>query len=341
MRNWMIAAAALCIGPAASAQDGGAMPPAKEAPKDAPAAKHENKITPAAKAAFEKCAALLYSPLKGGLKDLNGAVKMVMEAGEGGGEGRKGRMGAMGKMELTFAVAFKAPADLKVEWKDVPAAADGQGAGGEMAARMAQMRKGMADGMNLAVTRILRSTIEGFIPASDTEFDADVKVENGVSTLLLTHYLDGVETSREEVTLDANGIPSVMVSTPRGGEAAPAPGAGAGRGPRGMGGADGKSTVKFTYAKEGDLFRLDKMTMDSRAGPMEATLDYADAGAFKVVRSWELAPAGGAMKFGFKFSELTVNGKVVNLGPAAPAVPAPEGKDAPKPGEDAGGKKGE
>lgn len=321
MRNWMIAAAALCIVPAASAQDA---PPAAPA-KEAPAAKHENKVSPAAKAAFEKMASVMYTPLKGGLKDLSGAVKMEMEMGEGGGG--QGRMGGMGKMELTFAVAFKAPADFKVEWKDAPAAAEGdEGAG------MGRMMKGMADGMNAVVTRVLRSSIEGWVPAADDEYDADVKVENGVSTVLMTHYLKGVETSRQEMTLDANGIPTVAVTTEKVAAAAPAH-----RG-RGMGAADGKSTAKFTYAKEGDLFRLDRMTLDGPRGPMDLTLDYADAGKFKVVRSWEMAPAGGGMKFGFKFSELIVNGKPLDLSAAAPAA---GGKDAPKAGGDAGGKKGE
>jgi hypothetical protein len=301
----MIAATVAFLASSASAQD---MP--KEAPKEAPPPKHVNKITPAAQAVFDKIGALMYSPLKGGLKDLTGAVKMEME-GAAAGEGRKGPMAAMGKMDLVFAVAFKAPADLKVELKDAPGKAEAEKAGEGMGARM---MKSMGEGMSLAVTRILRSTLEGFVPAGDSEFDADVKVENGVTTLLLTTYLKGAEVARQEITLDAGGIPSVMVTTPKAGGAA----------------ADGKSTAKFAYAKDGDLFRLEKMTLDSPRGAMEAKLAYADAGNFKVVRSWEMAPADGPFKFGFKFSEMIVNGKPVDLGSPAPK---PEEKKEPAKGE--------
>jgi len=332
MRNWIIVAAVLCIAPVAGAQDA-----PKEAPKEEPAPRHVNRISAAAQAAFDKFAALAYSPLKLGLKDLSGAVKMEMEAGPAG-EGMKSRAGAMGKMDLVFAVVFKAPSDLKVELVDAPGKEEADKAGKGMGARM---MKGMGEGMGVAVKRILHSTLEGYVPASDTEFDADVRVDNGVSTILITTYLKGVEVSREEMTLDVNGLPSVMITTPKAGAAAPAPGPGPGGRGRAMGTADGKSTVKFAYAKEGDLFRLEKMTMDGTGGVMEAKLDYADAGNFKVVRSWEVAPASGPFKFGFKFSEMIVNGKVVNLPAEAPATETkPEGKDAPKPGEGMGGDKG-
>jgi len=298
----MLAATALFAAPA-PAQDGGPAPapPAKEA--EAP--KHVNKVSAAAKEALEKIASIVYTPLKGGLQDLTGAVKMEADMGGGGG----GRMGGAGKIDLTFAVAFKAPSDLKVEWKDPPGKEEADKAGG-MAARM---MKGMSEGMGLAVSRILRTTLEGFAPASDAEYDAEIQVKDGVSVLILTTYLKGAEVSHQELTLDANGLPSSMVST----EARP-----------GVRAADGKNTAKFTYAKEGDLFRLEKMTMDGPRGPMEARLEYADAGKFKVVRSWEFAPVGGAMKFAFRFSELVVNGKAVEL-PAAP-VPAPKPEEKEK-----------
>lgn len=273
---------------------------AQEPPKAEPP-RHVNKITPAAQAVFDKMASLAYSPVKLGLKDLTGAVKMEMEAT---GDGARG-MGAMGKMELVFAVAFKAPSDLKVELKDAPAASGAEtDRTGGMAARM---MKGMGEGMSLAVQRILKGSLEGYVPATDSEFDADVKVENGVTTVLITTYLKGEEVSREAITLDANGIPSVMVSTPKN----PRPG-------------DGKSTVKFTYAKEGDLFRLERMTMDAGpSGSMEAKLEYADAGKFKVVKSWRMAPANGPFQFGFQFSEMVVNGKAVDLSGAKPVEKPP------------------
>jgi hypothetical protein len=296
----LLAATALLAAPA-MAQEGGPVPapPAKEA--EAP--KHVNKVSAAAKAALEKIASIVYTPLKGGLQDLTGAVKMEAEMGPAG-EGGRGRMGGAGRIDLTFAVAFKAPSDLKVEWKDLPGKEEADKAGG-MGARMMQ---GMSERMGLAVSRILRGTLEGFVPASDAEYDAELVVKEGVSVLILTTYLKGVEVSHQELTLDANGLPSSIVTTS------------AGAGARA---ADGKTTGKFTYAKEGDLFRLEKMTMDGPRGPMEAKLEYADAGKFKVVRSWELAPAGGPMKFVFRFSELVVNGKAVDL----PASPKPEEKE--------------
>ncbi len=284
---------------------------------------------------------VLYTPVQGGLKDLSGAVKMEMEAGKeggggpgggpgagpGGGEGHGGRMGMMGNMDLTFNVVFKAPDDLKVEIKDMPGEAPEAGGpehGGGMAGRIKeQMGKRMSGG----ISRMLKIMIEGFTPAGDAEYDADVKMDGATTKLVMTSYLKGVEVNQAEFTLDANGLPVSGAFTPKGADAAGGAGGPAGgRGARGGAGhgADGKNTINFSYSKEGEMFRLDKMTFDSQGQAVESQLKYADAGPFKVVYSWETPGPMGA-KFAVRFSEILVNGKPVEL---------------PKPAAAAGGKPG-
>jgi hypothetical protein len=367
MKGWKVlfAAAALCIPVAARAQEGGApagpSAPPPAAPKEGAPAKHENHVTPAAQAAFDKMKKITYTPVLGGLKDLSGAVKLEMEAGPGGGgpgggpeggEGKGGRAGMMGKLGLTFAVNFKAPDDLSVEWKDLPGGGGGESEkGGGM---MSRMRERMSHAMSGGIARMLHTMITGFAPAGDSEYDADVKVVDGVTKVVITSYLKGVEVSTNELTLDANGLPVSGVVTSKAPEGPPA-GAPGGRGPGmrngGGKGPDGRNSINFTYSKEGELFRLDKMTFDPQGTPTESTLKYADAGSFKVAYAWEMAGPMGA-KFAVKFSELTVNGKVVTLPDAAPAAPGDakpgdakpdakpaDAKAAGKPGGNAAGMK--
>ena len=108
------AALAALLAPAAYAQDGGAMPPAPPAPPPAPVApakpaKHENKISDAAKAAFEAMESKLYNPVAMGLKEFTGKSAMTLEVP--GMENMEG----MPPMTVDFRVAFKAPEEFKIE----------------------------------------------------------------------------------------------------------------------------------------------------------------------------------------------------------------------------------
>ena len=65
MKTLMLLAASALLAPPAPAQEAGPAPAAKE--EEAP--RHQNKVTEAARAALDRLAALVYTPLKGGLKD--------------------------------------------------------------------------------------------------------------------------------------------------------------------------------------------------------------------------------------------------------------------------------
>jgi hypothetical protein len=364
MRTWRIlaAAAVLCVPAAAGAQDAGPAPAPKK--EEAPA-KHVNKISDAAKALFEKYDKICYTPVRGGLKDLQGAVMLEVEGaaggeggeggaaggggggpggapggpgGAGGARGGGGRGGMAAKMmgNLVFTVSFKAPDDLKVGLKDSALPDMGGEAEGPMAERLKQMKENMSKGISAGISQMLRTMVEGFVPAKDAEFDADVRVENGVSCLVLTSYLKGVEVSHTEFLLDANGLPSTGTIANKSAEGG-GPGGPGGPGGRGMrGGPDGKSTIKFAYEKEGEMYRLDKMTFEGRGGSTESKLLYTDAGGFKVVYAWEM-PTPMGTKLAVKFSELTVNGKPVVLPVAATAT---DGKDGKKGGDGGAGEGG-
>jgi hypothetical protein len=366
----ILAAAAVVVfaSGAARAQDAAPAPAPKK--EEAPA-RHENKVSDAAKALFEKYEKTLYTPVRGGLKDLRGTMTFEATAGgetgtgegagggapgapggagggggaggaggpagpggRGGREGRGGGMAVRMMDELAFTVDFKAPDDLKVGLKDSPPPEGGEPGDGRMAERIKQMKESLGRNLGARMSNLLRVMVTGFTPAKDAEFDADVKVENGVSTLVLTSYLKGVEVSHSEFTLNADGLPATGVINNKSEAAgAGAPGGPGGRGMRGGPGADGRSTIKFAYAKEGDVFRLDRMTFEGREGSVESTLNYVDAGGVKVVRSWELPGPMGA-KMTVKFSDLVVNGKPVSL--TATPAPAPEKKDAGGAGEGGG-----
>jgi len=279
-------AAALALAPAASAQD--APPPTGPA---APA-KHENKITDAAKAAFEKMEKAAYSAVAAGLKDLSGTVDMAIEGGEAGA-----KMQAMGGMNASFQVSWKAGEELKVEPKGEPQ--------GPMKMMVGNM-KNMAGSM-------LRMGLGLMKPAEGEEYDADAVVEGGKTVLTIIHYKNGAETSRAAMTLDDRGlIESVKATSKAAAGGAGGPPGGPGAGHRGAPGGE-EPAIRYTWKKEGDRWLLEKMSAQAGPRSFEMTPVYTDAGGFKLLTSWSMGGGMGGMTFGFRFTDLVVNGKPVTL----------------------------
>ena len=96
------ALAAIAASPVRAQEGGGTAPAAP--------ARHVNKVTDAARAAFDRMGKAMYSAVNAGLKDLTGTMEMKMEAAAEGS-----RRAGMPAMSLAYAVTFKAPGDLKVE----------------------------------------------------------------------------------------------------------------------------------------------------------------------------------------------------------------------------------
>jgi len=268
---WSLAAL-LSLAPAAIAQEG--TPPAGgEKPAAAPA-KHENKVTEAAKAAFEAWEKMMASPVAQGLKDFSGTIEMKMEMPGGGGREVKG----MPSMGMSFSVVFKAPKDLTVGAR-----------GGEMFPRQA------AEGMKQGVASIVLNALGLYVPAGDEEFDADVVTENGKKVLVLTHFSKGVHTGSMRMTLDETGLPSFGTVTVKDGSTP----------------VEQKMKLSWVFAKDGDLHRLEKQIVETPMGNVEYQVSYADAGGFRMPTKFMTSMGG--MKSGYRFTELTVNGKTVNL----------------------------
>jgi len=139
-------------------------PPAK--------AKHENKVTPEAKAAMEKYARLVYRPTDHGLVSLSGAI---VQAGAGDAKPRP--------------FSFKAGGHLDVESAPGVDPASGR-------AKMGQFMLGAP----------LEATLAGISLTDGDEYDAQFVDRDGVRTLLVTQYGDGRERSASSFTFDANGL---------------------------------------------------------------------------------------------------------------------------------------
>jgi len=322
MRTRAFAASAglLLFVPLALAQDTPTPKPAPPMPgeeKPAPAAeakpatkveRHVNKITAEAKALFEKFDKLVYSPIRAGLKDLSGTVKMEMDFGEGMEE-----MAAMGGGDLAFSVTFKAPAEVSV----APAGEKEGEAGRNSPMRM------MKEGMTQSVRGSVRTMLGLVRPSDEDEYDVEVKTEEGRSVLYYTYFLKGVETSHSAMVLGTNGLPESATVTPKRDPASRRP--------------DGKSSIKFTWAKEGELYRAEKMRVEEPGAPgaMESTFSYADTGGFKVAYQWKMTIAGSPMSCGFRFTDIVVNGKKVDLPkPAAEKAAAPKAPAKGKAGKE-------
>jgi hypothetical protein len=333
-------ALALAFAPAALAQDPPMPPPpAPPAPPPAPApkppaagegdkpavpavpaapAKHVNKVSAEAQAAYDNMKKVTYNPVALGLKDLKGTMVMKIEmAGQEGGEGMEG----MPEMTATFTIDFKAPRTLVV---------DGTTDNPMLGQAVDQMKK--------QVQQLFLYGTGTMEPAPDAEYDAEVVTEKGAKVLVLKLYEKNESKGEMRMTLDANGLigkGSMTQMDPN----------------MGM-----EQTIEMSYqfSKDGDMYRMEKVTISHPMlpEPMETVMSYTDVGTFKVLTSIKSGGPMG-MSFGFKYTDLTVNGKKVELPkpapkkeeakPAAPptATPpagdggkAPEKKpDEPKPGD--------
>ena len=304
--TFVLAAVLALTGSAAAAEEGPAAPPVPSAPAAAP--RHQNRITPEAKAMFERMDRLLYSPVKAGIKDLSGTVVMKMDMGGGGGGGR----GGMPSMDMKFSVAFTAPATVKVEMT-------------EAAGFMRQAGEGMTKGMQA----MMRHTLGIYRPADDEEYDAETREENGKQVLVLTSYEKAAPVSTTVFTLDDKDLIESGAHTSK------VPG------PTGKV-AESKATTRYTWARSGDLYMVEKIAMTSSEAPapFEYVLAYADVSGAKVAVAWEMRMKGMPAPMAYRFTDLTVNGKAVTV-PAASSAPGPVPPDGAEAGAKRADEKGE
>ncbi|MCK6480135.1 MAG: hypothetical protein HUU06_01620 [Planctomycetaceae bacterium] len=285
-------AALLAVAPVSLAQEGAPKPeggaPAPAAP--AAPAKHVNVITDAAKAAFEAMEKIMYSPVVQGLKDLTGTIEMKMEMAGMEGQDMGGGMG----MGMSFDVTFKAPKDIKVGSK-----------GGEMFGPQ-------ADGMKEGVKQIILNSLGIWVPVGDEEYDADLVTEEGKKVLVVTSYKDNKKQGVFRLTLADNYLPVAATAT---NEVEMMPGTKP---------VEQTVKMKWQFAKDGDLHRLEKWTVEvpMMPTPIEYVLEYADAGGFKLPVKFVMDLSAMGMTSGYRFTSLTVNGKAVELPGAKKAEPA-------------------
>jgi hypothetical protein len=307
MKRLAVAALLLAAAPAVAAQEG--PPPAP--PKDAPAApaspaeekkveRHENKISAEAKALFEKMGKLLYSAAENGLKEFSGTLRMEMtvEAAEGG----DGAMAMMPPMGLEWTASFQAPRTVSVAPK------------GEASPFLPpDARKSMAQ-----MARAMLHHMLGFLaPGGDDEFDAEVRSADGKTTLVVTSYEKGVKVGVTDFAISEIGLPSSFSS-----ELTMA----AGAGPMDRARQEGK----FVFEKEGEKYRFLGMDMSSPQ-EIEMRATWSEVAGFKLVTRWsaKVKTGMGKMLCGYAFSDLTVNGKKVDLPGSGAAKPAAPGTATP------------
>lgn len=288
----LVAFAAILVAPAAAAEE--APPPKPEAP-----ARHENKVTSEAKAAFEAWQKLLYRPTDHGLKELAGTVEMRHEMA--GMEGMGGTGAGMPDMTLRFAVSFRAPATMEVAAKG----------------NSPMFPPQAAEGMGRSLKSLLLNALGVFAPeGDDAEYDAEVAAEEGRKVLVVTTYEKGARQGAVRFTLDDRGLAAsgAAVFTEKG------PGGSA---------TEVRARLGFEYAKEGDRFLLvkKKVEISIAPAPFEYAVEYADAGGFRIPVKTTTGMQG--MNMVYRFADLTVNGKKVDL----PAAKGPEGKAPAAPGK--------
>lgn len=275
-----------------------AAPPAPAAPA---AAKHENKITPEAKAAFERMEKIANCPVRQGVVDAAGTITAEM----------------MG-MPTTMKFTFKAPATVHVE----PDA--------NMQGQMEMAGKQMARGAE----RTLKVMFGVFRPSDDEEFDAEMTKKDGKDVLVITSFKDGAEQGRNEMTLDANGLIASGVATMHVGPEK----------------RESKTEATYTWTKSGDTYRLEKMEMTSaRPGPgsgggggagrgmggaggggmggkISISLAYTPVEKTAIATSWKTELGGMGMTYESRISDLTVNGKKVEIAKPEEAKKPEDGK---------------
>jgi hypothetical protein len=318
-------AALLLLAPAAAAQEPPAPPVPPKAPEapaapaapakgeEAPAkpAKHENKVTPEAKAAWEAMGKVLYNPVALGLKELKGKMVMKMEmAGMedmGGMEGMEG----MPEMKMDVSIDFKAPKTVEIAvTTDNPML---QQAVGQI---QQQVRSQF-----LASCGIME-------PPAEQEFDASLETKEGAKVLVVKFYEKNEPQGEMRMNLDAAGLFSKGTLTQTDANT----------------GMEMSMDITYKYLKDGEAHRMDRMEIvhPMFPEPMETVMQYHDTGEFKVMTGMRTKGPMG-MNFLFGYSELTVNGKKIDLPkeekkaepkketPADGAAPVPAGEGAKEP----------
>jgi hypothetical protein len=160
---------ALAFAHTARADDAKPPAPADPGATSAPT-RHVNKVTDAAKAAFEKIAKAAGNPFGRGMKAATGVLTATTK-------------GAATSMRFTL----ETPASIRVE-------ADPK-AKGDAAAATAR-----------SAETVLRMACGVFEPAENAEFDADVVKVDGRDVLQITSFDNQTETSRTLIAVDGNGL---------------------------------------------------------------------------------------------------------------------------------------
>ncbi len=184
---------------------------------------------------------------------------------------------------VTVDVSFAAPATFKAE-------ASGR-------------KEGLALGM-------LKAAMNGVGPADDEPIDVETTRKDGHDILVLTSHGTAGWSSRSEYTLDADGLPVSGLHTRT----------------HVVGGVErvDNSTVSFVWSKIGETHRLAKMEMTIGATTtMSTTLAYEEFDGIPIATSWKTeVVAGQRQAFDYRFTELTLNGKKVEIKSAKEAPSA-------------------
>jgi hypothetical protein len=283
--TFLAAAAALAFAAGARADDPPAPPVKPAKPEPAPAsAKHENKVSDEAKAAYEKMEKAANCAATKGMKEATGTVSMQLPGAA---------------TPTTEKFTFKSPGEVKIE---APQGGEGGGGGG---GRGRGMGRGGPGGGQLAQS-VLRYALGAFRPAGDAEYDASVATKDGKSVLTVTMFKDNAETMHTDYALDANGLPAAATTS---------------RSFKDRQGAqhESKTDVAFTWTKSGDVWRLDKIESSTKMGENTVTtsteISYVDAGGLAFPSGWKSQTMGGAIES--HVADLVVDGKKIEI--AAPA----------------------
>jgi hypothetical protein len=299
----------------ALAQDGPPVPPAPPAaPPAAPAAptapeapaKHENKVSDAAKAVWAGMEKVAYNPVNAGLKEMQGKMRLNLEV-----PGMDESSG-MPPMTADFAITFKAPADVTVE-----------------ASSESPMLQMQLDGMKQQVKQLLTMSL-GQVRTHEGEYDADVEEKDGKKFLVVKMYEKNEPRGEMKMEMDARGLPSkgtIKATDP-------------------MTGMEGSMDMSYTYAAEGDRFILEKLLVTNPMGNTSMNFKYTDAGGMKLMTEIRGSIEAMGIGMVFKYVELTANGKKVELpaekpaeqpagtptapGGAVPPAPPPPSEGEPK-----------
>jgi hypothetical protein len=215
-------------------------------------------------------------------------------------------MEGMPDMSVKFVIAFTAPKTLTVE-----------------ASTENPMLMNSVDQMKKGVEMMVFNGM-GIMEPQEAEYDMEVVTEGGVKSLVTKTYDKGAPQGELHLVVSAEGLATkgqMKVTDPNSG-------------------MEQTFDLAMTYVKEGDRYRLDSqsVTVPMFPDPLVSKFTYSDAEGIKVLTGIETKGIMG-MTLGYKYSELTVNGKKVVLAEAkketapaaAPAAPTDPSKSDPAP----------